>query len=364
MDDSRRCPGCGELSEIKSPFCTNCGSKLSADASGTLTKPDAELPSSKVASSSTQVREASKHSTSRETASSYDEPGEVYSADLHQESASTRSRERDRTDDLDNSETAEIHRDYDDHYPSASQEAADLATRYNNRNDQTPPQVTVAAPSATEPISAPTLSMMESYGRGFTPPSQFRWRHGAFLALIVLIFVAGVGIGAWYWWSNRNRNAQLSLESPTPNQRTISEEPSSSPSPKPVTNAEPAIRRGADEELKILRDRRMKAQPSDTTKIVAAIANAEKKYPNDYRFPYERAKLSITGITSHHEAFGALAIAAEKAIDNGKAQEMLGSLIADSGGDFYKLSRGHVEWRTLLEVLRNKDKGPLKALHH
>jgi hypothetical protein len=60
---------------------------------------------------------------------------------------------------------------------------------------------------------------------------------------------------------------------------------------------------------------------------------------------------------------GARALAAEKAIDDGKAEEMLDSLIADKDGDFYKLSRGHREWETLTQALQNKDKAALKALH-
>jgi hypothetical protein len=98
--------------------------------------------------------------------------------------------------------------------------------------------------------------------------------------------------------------------------------------------------------------------------MIAAFEDAEKKYPRDYRFPYERAKLSIKGVTSHHEAFGALSAAGEKAIDNGKAQEMLDSLMADQDGDFYKLSRGHHEWQALVQALSNKDKRGLNELHH
>ena len=122
--------------------------------------------------------------------------------------------------------------------------------------------------------------------------------------------------------------------------------------------------RSADQEIKRLRERRIGAKPSEASEIIAAFEDAEKKYPIDYRFPYERAKLSIKGITSHHEAFGALSLAAEKAIDNGKSQEMLDSLMADKDGDFYKLSRGHREWQTLVQALNNKDKRGLNELHH
>jgi len=59
-----------------------------------------------------------------------------------------------------------------------------------------------------------------------------------------------------------------------------------------------------------------------------------------------------------------LALAAERAITNGTMQEMLDSLTADRDGDFYKLSRGHREWETLLQALKNKDKAALGALRH
>jgi hypothetical protein len=122
--------------------------------------------------------------------------------------------------------------------------------------------------------------------------------------------------------------------------------------------------RSADDEFKRLKEKRISAKPSESGEIIAAFSEAERKYSNDYRFPYERAKLSIKGITTHHDAFGALALAAEKAIDKGKAQEMLDSLMADKDGDFYKLARGHHEWQVLEEALRSKDKAALKTIHH
>jgi len=139
----------------------------------------------------------------------------------------------------------------------------------------------------------------------------------------------------------------------------------SSSSSKPVTTAAPiAARGGADDEWKLLREERIEAKPSGASKIITSLEEAEKKYARDYRFPYERAKLSIKGITTHHEAFSALSLAGEKAIDNGTAQEMLDSLLADKDGDFYKLSRGHREWQALVQALSNKDKQALNDLHH
>jgi hypothetical protein len=206
--------------------------------------------------------------------------------------------------------------------------------------------------------------MMESYGRTSETPSQFRSWHRAILALILLLFVGGVGFGSWLWWSHRKSSVQVAAGSPSPIPGSLSEEPSTSPTPKSSKPFDSGANLSADEEFRSLQTKRTSAQPSDNSKLAAAYAEAEKKYPADYRFPYERAKLAIVGVKSHHEAFGALAAAAEKAIDNGKNQEMLDSLIADKDKDFYKLSRGHREWQALEEGLRNKDKISLRLLHH
>jgi hypothetical protein len=117
--------------------------------------------------------------------------------------------------------------------------------------------------------------------------------------------------------------------------------------------------RPEEDELKRLRARRIAAGPSDRSAILEVLATKEKHYPNDYRFPYERAKLAIKGTRSHDEAFAALSLAAEKAINTGKAHEMLSGLEADKDGDFHKLSHGHHEWAQLEEALKSKDTGLL-----
>ena len=223
-------------------------------------------------------------------------------------------------------------------------------------------QVPVSVQRTTEQKTAPVLSMMESYGRASETPSQFRWWHGAILGLFFLL-LAGLGIGGWYWWANRGSVAQTTPQVDS-NPALPPGNPSASPTSTSTVPGQKTTSPSADEEIKRLRERRIGAKPSDADEIIAAFEDAEKKYPIDYRFPYERAKLSIKGITSHHEAFGALSLAAEKAIDNGKSQEMLDSLMADKDGDFYKLSRGHREWQTLLQALNNKDKRGLNELHH
>lgn len=112
-----------------------------------------------------------------------------------------------------------------------------------------------------------------------------------------------------------------------------------------------------DELLARLRERRITATNSERPKIVEAFAKIERKYPRDYRFPYERAKLVVKGSQSdaRNEAFKALSIAAERAISTGKANEMLSGLETDKAGDFHRLAQGRQEWTRLVAALKRKD---------
>jgi hypothetical protein len=113
----------------------------------------------------------------------------------------------------------------------------------------------------------------------------------------------------------------------------------------------------AEDQLRRLRDKLLGASPSERSTVLQLFASTEEQFPDDYRFPYERAKLAINAreTRSHHDAFNALSLAAEKAIDANKAEEMLKALEADSVGDFHKLSRGHHEWAQIIEALTRKD---------
>jgi hypothetical protein len=113
----------------------------------------------------------------------------------------------------------------------------------------------------------------------------------------------------------------------------------------------------AEQELRKLRETRIGASASDRLTVLQLFANAEKQYPSDYRFPYERAKLAIIDreTRSHNEAFDALSLAVEEAIKTDKTKEMLEGLEADKFGDFHKLSHGHREWNQIIEALKRKD---------
>jgi hypothetical protein len=112
-----------------------------------------------------------------------------------------------------------------------------------------------------------------------------------------------------------------------------------------------------DELLARLRERRMTATTQERPKVFEAFAKIERKYPRDYRFPYERAKLAAKGAKSESrsEAFKALSVAAERAISAGKAGEMLTGLETDKAGDFHRLAQGRQEWSRLVVALKRKD---------
>src|SRR5829696_874309 len=114
---------------------------------------------------------------------------------------------------------------------------------------------------------------------------------------------------------------------------------------------------GPEDELKNLREKRMAASASERSRIFQAFAKVEKQYPRDYRFPYERAKLAMKSAraSSRNEAFKALNAAAEKAINTGKANEMLNGLESDKSGDFSQISQGRYEWSRLVAALKRKD---------
>jgi hypothetical protein len=110
------------------------------------------------------------------------------------------------------------------------------------------------------------------------------------------------------------------------------------------------------EDSALARLRQMRSE-IDSSKVLKTFSETERKFADDYRFPYERARVVVksNNKNSQVEAFAALTRAAQKAINKGKAIEMLQSLRTDSQGDFQKLSHGHREWTQLQKALRSKD---------
>jgi hypothetical protein len=188
------------------------------------------------------------------------------------------------------------------------------------------------------------------------------------LSLIAVAVVGGVlvSLGLFVLTRSASRMASVTAAQPAaPNVQTIA-----SPAPdaevKGDVGAEATPQRTSvrpqDDELNKLREKRIAATVSDRSAILQEFSRAEKQYPNDYRFPYERAKLAIIApqSRSQDDAFNALSLAAEKAIKSGKAREMLSGLKADKAGDFHKLSHER-EWKQLATALRSKDTNLLGA---
>ena len=190
---------------------------------------------------------------------------------------------------------------------------------------------------------------------------------GSVLKLTAMAF-GGVLLTTLGFFVLRNSVSQLVFGNETqettvaaaPSQKT----PASAPA-GPVKEA-PKQTNAPEDELQKLRDQRMRAAASDRTRILRAFAQTEKQYPDDYRFPYERAKFVINrgDNASHEEAFNALSAAAEKAILADKSNEMLVGLEADKTGDFHKLAHGHREWKQVVQALKSKDTTLLSANTH
>jgi hypothetical protein len=128
-------------------------------------------------------------------------------------------------------------------------------------------------------------------------------------------------------------SAQPAVATQVVNEATNEPEPSISPE---------------DELLARMRERRMTASTSERPKIFEAFAKIERRYPRDYRFPYERAKLAANGSKSESRS-------------EGKTNEMLTGLETDKAGDFHRLAQGRQEWTRLVAALKRKDTSLLLA---
>jgi hypothetical protein len=129
----------------------------------------------------------------------------------------------------------------------------------------------------------------------------------------------------------------------------------------PTSAQTPAIK-PEDYELLTIRERIANARPSERPQIVEDLRSAEQKYPVNYRFPYERAKLSTKGVASHDEALAALVAATERAMDAGQGNVMLSELMAGKDTYFRNISKKRDEWNALVTALKDGDRTRLEAL--
>lgn len=215
------------------------------------------------------------------------------------------------------------------------------------RSEQTP-STQPPHPSSHLSILEPTLPEPDS-------PSG----SGSAAKLLIAALVGLAFIGALIWLALRflPSAGTARVVSATSNQAGHQAVQSTDPAATPTPNLSPE-----DYEWLTFRGRVESALPTEKPQIVEGLRSAEQKYPADYRFPYERAKLSIKGVASHDEAFAALLAAAQRAMNAGQAKEMLSELMAEKATYFRKTSRGHDEWNILVEALKNENRSRLQDL--
>lgn len=229
----------------------------------------------------------------------------------------------------------------------------------------TPPGVmpTIATPVSGSALLTSSTGQQFQYEQPAPVKSRKRWLMILGIGLLLVLGGGTVGTVGWMLWTRKDESQEKSNKGqPKQDQReTLANTEQTHPAkPSPSAERQTSTTDSADQEFKTLSDRRATVAADQRSELDAALRAAEMKYRADYRFTFERARLISTG-PGHHGAFSILFQAGQKAIDSGKADEMLSSVMANKDGDFSKVSKGHHEWETLEEALRNKDKSKLSS---
>lgn len=184
--------------------------------------------------------------------------------------------------------------------------------------------------------------------------------------LIALVFVLALTVGGFALWLWPKTSEDQTAGTDKPKQVTEGTQNSGNSQANQTETPKTAVPDTADSKIASLSERRRNAADSELPQVMDALERAEKDYPDDYRFPYERAKIFIKLAKDdhhHHKVFDILYLAGQRAIDNGKSVEMLDKLTADGGSDFGRL-KGHDEWDTLNAALAKQDKTLLREDPH
>src|SRR5712691_10568777 len=192
LRDSRRCPGCGELTEGKWTFCTSCGKSLSPESTIKQTS-DPKSPEE------IDLRESLVSPAPARTP-----PPQTLTMPSSEQPATTP--ERTRSEKTTPQEWYSASDLYDDSTTATPAHPLQPRERVPEPTSLIP-QVTTSPPATVE-RSAPALTMLSAYGAP-EAPSQFRWWQGAILAEFFLLIVGGIGIGGWYWWTHRGSVGQV-----------------------------------------------------------------------------------------------------------------------------------------------------------
>ncbi|MGI8468233.1 MAG: serine/threonine-protein kinase [Pyrinomonadaceae bacterium] len=208
-------------------------------------------------------------------------------------------------------------------------------------------------------IAPPTFASNLSYGEGQENSGKF-----FLIAGIALAFLALAAIAATFAWrqmrggesDGESQNAQVKTDTNTADNSALGVRDSGSNLSSKSSNA--------DDELNRIRAKLDNAATREKkAAIERELKDAENRYPEDYRFTYQRGKLEAAASKSHHAAFEMLFQAGEKAIKGGKSADLLNDLQKDGNSDLKRLT-DHKEWTVLENALRKNDSKALEESGH
>ena len=208
-----------------------------------------------------------------------------------------------------------------------------------------------STPGPQTPVSSAALQPVPGGGRTILLVA---------LGAILLIVLAGAGaLGVYLYIQSQRANETQSQRGDPANERKKGNANEKGQTVNPNPTPSPSV--SIEEELDLLKERRLDATPGQLPDIDEALQALEQKYPLDYRYTYERAKIANVGSHAHKEAYRVLFHAGQKAIDGGKAADMLRDLEKDSDREFFELAHGHGEWNTLMEALKTNNRSKLRV---
>jgi type III secretory pathway component EscV len=172
--------------------------------------------------------------------------------------------------------------------------------------------------------------------------------------LLYFVIVVFTGLAYSWWFSScsdpQKKSGKLCVSDLPPNLTPIV-----STSPK---HTSPIVFPTAAPTLDLILSK-SKNQTVPKKAIDNALLEAEKDFPKDYRFTYERIRLNIEDSERdhHHQAFLLLKEAARKAIENQQSSLMLKQMQQDAVKDtvIQKLAHGHSEWEQVIKALKQQD---------
>ncbi len=227
---------------------------------------------------------------------------------------------------------------------------SDFSAPVSSRQAMAPP-----ADSVSETIAVPTFASNLRYREPKGSSNKLLFIAGVALGFIFFLIVGG---GVFAWWLMQKSDQQTG-----DNQNLQVRASTNTNSESNSSNLIASQNSTADDEFTRLQSKLNNAAPNEKNALDSKLNNAESKYPNDFRFTYERAKLETVKSKGHHEAFEMLFHAGEKAINSERSADLLRDLQKDKNSALKRLT-DHKEWADLEKALRNRDAKALEAKGH